>query len=111
MPFPALVVWGVAALAAGTGVVKTVKAVKDNNKASKYSEEANDIVSKASRKAQEARERARKSLEDLGQTKLNVIESTIKNARTIEVLHNLIKNNGQDFNLTKDQLELAEKLV
>lgn len=39
------------------------------------------------------------------------IESTIKNARTIEVLHNLIKNNGQDFNLTKDQLELAEKLV
>ena len=39
------------------------------------------------------------------------IESTIKNARTIEVLHNLIKNNGQDFNLTKDQLELAEKLA
>lgn len=39
------------------------------------------------------------------------IESIIKNARTIEVLHNLIKNNGQDFNLTKEQLELAEKLV
>ena len=39
------------------------------------------------------------------------IESTIKNARTIEVLHNLIKNNGQDFNLTKEQLKLAEKLV
>ena len=39
------------------------------------------------------------------------IESTIQNARTIEVLHNLIKNNGQDFNLTKEQLELAEKLV
>ena len=39
------------------------------------------------------------------------IESTIKNARTIEVLYNLIKNNGQDFNLTKEQLELAEKLV
>ena len=39
------------------------------------------------------------------------IESTIKNARIIEVLHNLIKNNGQDFNLTKEQLELAEKLL
>ena len=38
------------------------------------------------------------------------IESTIKNARTIEVLHNLIKNNGQDFNLSKEQLELVEKL-
>ena len=39
------------------------------------------------------------------------IETTIKNARTIEVLHNLIRNNGQNFNLTKDQLDLAEKLI
>ena len=39
------------------------------------------------------------------------IETTIKNARTIEVLHNLIKNNGQDFNLTEKQLELAKKLI
>lgn len=39
------------------------------------------------------------------------IETTINNAKTIEVLHNLIKNNGKKFNLTKEQLELAEKLV
>ena len=38
------------------------------------------------------------------------IENTINQARTIENLHNLIKNNRQDFNLTKEQLELAEKL-
>ena len=38
------------------------------------------------------------------------LEETISQARTIENLHNLIKNNGQDFNLTKEQLELAEKL-
>ena len=38
------------------------------------------------------------------------IEKTIKNVRTIENLHNLIKNNGQDFNLTQEQLDLAEKL-
>lgn len=38
------------------------------------------------------------------------IEKTISNIKTIEVLHNLIKNNGQDFNLTPEQLELAEKL-
>lgn len=38
------------------------------------------------------------------------IEKTINRARTIEVLHNLIKNNGQNFNLTQEQLELAEKL-
>ena len=38
------------------------------------------------------------------------IQKTINDAKTIEVLHNLIKNNGQDFNLTQEQLELAEKL-
>ena len=38
------------------------------------------------------------------------IEKTISDIRTIEVLHNLIKNNGQNFNLTQEQLELAEKL-
>lgn len=38
------------------------------------------------------------------------IEKTISDVRKIENLHNLIKNNVQDFNLTQEQLELAEKL-
>lgn len=38
------------------------------------------------------------------------IEKTINEAKTIMTLHNLIKNNGQNFNLGKEQLELAEKL-
>lgn len=38
------------------------------------------------------------------------LEKTINDVRTIENLHILIKNNGQDFNLTQEQLELAEKL-
>ena len=38
------------------------------------------------------------------------MEKTIGDVRTIENLHKLIKNNGQDFNLTQEQLELAEKL-
>ena len=38
------------------------------------------------------------------------IEKTISDVRTIENLHNLIKNNGQNFDLTQEQLELAEKL-
>ena len=40
----------------------------------------------------------------------NRIEKTINEAKTIMTLHNLIKNNGQNFNLSKEQLELAEKL-
>ena len=38
------------------------------------------------------------------------LEKTINDVRTIENLHNLIKNNGQDFNLTQEQIELAGKL-
>lgn len=43
-------------------------------------------------------------------TNLIPIEKTINDVRTIENLHRLIKNNGQDFNLTQEQLELAKKL-
>lgn len=38
------------------------------------------------------------------------IEKTINDIRIIKVLHNLIKNNGQNFNLTEEELDLAEKL-
>lgn len=38
------------------------------------------------------------------------IEKTIQMAKTIENLHKLIKNNGQKFNLTQEQLELAQML-
>lgn len=39
------------------------------------------------------------------------LENTIKSARKIENIHELIKNKGQDFNLSEEELELAEKLV
>ena len=39
------------------------------------------------------------------------MESTLKEARKIENLHLLIKNKGQDFNLTEEELKLAEKLT
>ena len=38
------------------------------------------------------------------------MEKTINQARTIENLHILIKNNGQNFNLSNEAIELAEKL-
>lgn len=38
------------------------------------------------------------------------LENTIKNARYVENIHNLIKNNGQNFELSTQELELAEKL-
>ncbi len=42
--------------------------------------------------------------------KIVPIEKTINDARNVELLHNLIKNNGQNFDLTHEQLELIEKL-
>ena len=36
------------------------------------------------------------------------LEETLKQARQIENLHLIIKNNGQDFNLTEEQKKLAE---
>ena len=38
------------------------------------------------------------------------IENTLNNARTIETLHNLIKNNNQKFDLSKEEIELEQKL-
>jgi len=38
------------------------------------------------------------------------IENTIKEARKIENIHNLIKNNGKNFNISTEELMLAEKL-
>ena len=39
------------------------------------------------------------------------IENTLKEARVIQNLHNLIKNNGQNFNLSQKQLELSKLLT
>lgn len=39
------------------------------------------------------------------------LENTIKEVRKIENLHNLIKNNGQNFNLTQEEIELSTKLI
>ena len=42
--------------------------------------------------------------------KIAPIETIINNARTIENLHILIKNNGNNFDITKNAEELAEIL-
>lgn len=38
------------------------------------------------------------------------IEETIKKARTVETIHNLIKNNGKNFDLSQQEIDLATKL-
>ena len=43
-------------------------------------------------------------------TNIAPIEKTIQAARTVENLHMLIRNNGQNFNLTPEEIELAKML-
>lgn len=38
------------------------------------------------------------------------IEKTINDIKTIEILQNLIKNNGQNFSLTEEEIDLVNKL-
>lgn len=39
------------------------------------------------------------------------LENTINKMREVENLHNLVKNKGGDFNLSKEELEVAKKLI
>ena len=38
------------------------------------------------------------------------LEKTLQDTKAVEILHNLIKNNGNNFNLTQEEMELANKL-
>lgn len=42
--------------------------------------------------------------------KIIPFENIINEAKTIENLHNLIKNNGENFNLSNEEIELAKRL-
>ncbi len=44
-------------------------------------------------------------------TTIMPLENVITKARVVENLHNLIKNNGKNFNLSNEEIELANKLV
>ncbi len=39
------------------------------------------------------------------------LENTIREARKIENIHNLIKNNGKNFDISEEEIQLAEKLT
>ena len=51
-------------------------------------------------------------LQEIKEKSLNIIpiENTIKTTRYIENLHNLIKNNGKNFDVSDEEIELAKKL-
>lgn len=45
------------------------------------------------------------------QNKIIPIENILNESKKIQSIHDLIKNNGHNFNITKDEIELVEKLA
>ena len=39
------------------------------------------------------------------------LEETLRNAHKVENIHKLVKNKGKDFNLSEEEIALAEKLI
>ncbi len=81
--------------------------VKSINKISDYSNEWNMSYNE---KDLEGMEKSYKNIRKFLNETIP-LESTLKEARTIENLHNIIKNRGGDFNLTEEEISLAEKLA
>ena len=81
--------------------------IKGIEKLDKYSENWNKYYSEKDFEGMEKEyTKIKKQLKEL-----IPLEETLKNAREIENLHTLIKNNNGDFNLSQDELDLAKKLV
>lgn len=80
--------------------------LKSTEKINKYSENWKEYYNNKNFEGME--KEYKKIKEELNN--LIPLENTIKKAREIETLHTLIKNKGQDFNLSQEEIELAKKL-
>ena len=43
--------------------------------------------------------------------KIIPLENVINETKKVKAIHNLIKNNGQNFNITEDEVRLASNLA
>ncbi len=78
MPFPALLLWGGAALAAGVGIKKGLDAKEDFDYAKRKGERAEENYKKAERTLEANREETQQALEQLGKLKVETFTHQIK---------------------------------
>ncbi|MDO4839068.1 MAG: hypothetical protein Q3990_00130 [Desulfovibrionaceae bacterium] len=78
MPFPALLIWGGAALAAGVGIKKGLDAKEDFDYAKRKGERAEENYKKAERTLEANREETQQALEQLGKLKVETFTHQIK---------------------------------
>lgn len=78
MPFPALILWGSAAIVAAAGVKKGYDAHCDSDRAKEIGENAEQKYKKAEKSLESARKSTQEALEFLGQVKLAAFTNQIK---------------------------------
>lgn len=116
MPIPFLVPIAIAAAstaAATTGVVSGAKAIKKNKDAKVVNENAQEIYQRAEAQVDVARKKSQKSLEDLGQRKLNVLNGSITHFLSVfEKIHSVRLKESTGINELKklhlDQQDIEE---
>lgn len=120
MPIPFLVPIAIAAAstaAATTGVVSGAKAIKKNKDAKVVNENAQEIYQRAEAQVDVARKKSQKSLEDLGQRKLNVLNGSITHFLSVfEKIHSVRLKESTGINelkklhLDKQDIEEMQKM-
>lgn len=78
MPFPALFIWGFAAVAICVGVKKGVDAKSDFDRAKRIGEYAEEKMEKEKKSLEDARVNTQKALEKLGKVKVQCFANQIK---------------------------------
>lgn len=120
MPIPFLVpiaIAAVSATAATTGVVSGAQAIKKNKDAKDINEDAHLICERAEKAVDLARNKSQKSLENLGQRKLNVLNGSINRfLTTFEKIHSIqLKDSAginelRYFHLDKQSIAEMQKM-
>jgi hypothetical protein len=112
MPVPFLL-WGAAALLAGTGVVKGVGAMSDFDEAKKIGETARRRYEKAEAALDKDRDNTNTAFEDLGRFKLSIFSEQIKHLVEVIKRSKSAKSIMKDFDVkvSVDELKEMERLV
>ncbi|STZ56014.1 Uncharacterised protein [Moraxella lacunata] len=104
MPIP-IILGGLAAAAAVTGVAKGVKGVMDNNEAKELNELAQSIVEEAEFNLEQAKKHSQASLELLGTAKVTILNMSVK--KFLELFRQ-IKNVDFEHDGNLGNLELTD---
>ena len=114
MPFPALLLWGGAAVAAGVGIKKGLDAKEDFARAKRIGERAESNYKDAERKLERNRKSTQKALEELGKLKVATFTHQIKHL--VSVAQQKKKNTysslaGYDEKVFVEEMKNTEVLV